>query len=103
MCVCFFQHMPYSVYQVSSLDSSIQNLSEMTQPLTAKATERESSLPVDNKNYSDSSDDTHKNLGELTFDLLLSETSLCRTTKLNLELSESRKKYEFLRRIYDPQ
>ncbi|CAH0579106.1 unnamed protein product [Chrysodeixis includens] len=47
--------------QVSSLDSSIQNLSEMTQPLTAKATERESSLPVD-KNHSDSSDDTHKNL-----------------------------------------
>lgn len=48
--------------QVSSLDSSMQNLSEMTQPLTAKATERESSLPIDNKNHSDSSDDTHKNL-----------------------------------------
>ncbi|XP_053608134.1 testis-expressed protein 2 isoform X2 [Plodia interpunctella] len=47
--------------QVSSLDSSIQNLSEMTQPLTAKATEREASLPADNKN-SESSDDTHKNL-----------------------------------------
>ncbi|XP_060802746.1 testis-expressed protein 2 isoform X2 [Amyelois transitella] len=47
--------------QVSSLGSSIQNLSEMTQPLTAKATEREASLPTDNKN-SDSSDDTHKNL-----------------------------------------
>lgn len=37
----------------------------MTQPLTAKATERESSLPVD-KNHSDSSDDTHKNLSEYT-------------------------------------
>ncbi|XP_059045363.1 testis-expressed protein 2 isoform X2 [Achroia grisella] len=48
--------------QVSSLDSSMQNLSEMTQPITAKAAERESSLPVDTKNYSDSSDDTHKNL-----------------------------------------
>ncbi|KAH9630737.1 hypothetical protein HF086_010678 [Spodoptera exigua] len=48
--------------QVSSLDSSIQNLSEMTQPLTAKAAERDPSLPVDGKNYSDSSDDTHKNL-----------------------------------------
>lgn len=36
----------------------------MTQPLTAKATERELSLPVDNKSQSDSSDDTHKNLGE---------------------------------------
>ncbi|PZC82984.1 hypothetical protein B5X24_HaOG208851 [Helicoverpa armigera] len=48
--------------QVSSLDSSIQNLSEMTQPLTAKPNERDPSLPVDNKNYSDSSDDTHKNL-----------------------------------------
>ncbi|KAJ0177113.1 hypothetical protein K1T71_007122 [Dendrolimus kikuchii] len=48
--------------QVSSLDSSIQNLSEMTQPLTAKATERELSLPMDNKSQSDSSDDTHKNL-----------------------------------------
>nr|XP_049700004.1 testis-expressed protein 2 isoform X1 [Helicoverpa armigera]XP_049700005.1 testis-expressed protein 2 isoform X1 [Helicoverpa armigera] len=47
---------------VSSLDSSIQNLSEMTQPLTAKPNERDPSLPVDNKNYSDSSDDTHKNL-----------------------------------------
>lgn len=46
--------------QVSSLDSSIQNLSEITQPLTAKPTEL--SLPVDNKNNSDSSDDTHKNL-----------------------------------------
>lgn len=48
--------------QVSSLDSSIQNLSEMTQPLTAKPNERDPCLPVDNKNYSDSSDDTHKNL-----------------------------------------
>ncbi|KAM3964562.1 testis-expressed protein 2 [Aphomia sociella] len=48
--------------QVSSLDSSIQNLSELTQPITAKATERKSSLPLDNKNNSDSSDDTHKNL-----------------------------------------
>ncbi|CAH0701302.1 unnamed protein product [Spodoptera exigua] len=48
--------------QVSSLDSSIQNLSEMTQPLTAKAAERDPSLPVDGKNYSDSSDETHKNL-----------------------------------------
>ncbi|KAJ8728044.1 hypothetical protein PYW08_016429 [Mythimna loreyi] len=48
--------------QVSSLDSSLQNLSDMTQPLTAKATERDPSVPADNKNYSDSSDDTHKNL-----------------------------------------
>ncbi|XP_072932096.1 testis-expressed protein 2-like isoform X2 [Epargyreus clarus] len=48
--------------QVSSLNSSIQNLSEMTQPLTAKATERESSLPAYQKNHSDSSNDTHKNL-----------------------------------------
>ncbi|KAJ8730201.1 hypothetical protein PYW07_017239 [Mythimna separata] len=48
--------------QVSSLDSSLQNLSDMTQPLTAKATERDPSIPPDNKNYSDSSDDTHKNL-----------------------------------------
>ncbi|XP_035432519.2 testis-expressed protein 2 isoform X2 [Spodoptera frugiperda] len=62
--------------QVSSLDSSIQNLSEMTQPLTAKATERDPSLPVDSKNHSDSSDDTHKNLAmyndsaELRRDLL---------------------------------
>lgn len=47
--------------QVSSLDSSMQNLSEVTQPLTAKATDRDSSLPVDIKNHSDSSDDTHKN------------------------------------------
>ncbi|XP_013143594.1 PREDICTED: uncharacterized protein LOC106107325 isoform X3 [Papilio polytes] len=48
--------------QVSSLDSSIQNLSEMTQPLTAKASERDLSLA--NKNISDSSDDTHKILGQ---------------------------------------
>lgn len=48
--------------QVSSLDSSIQNLSEMTQPLTAKASERDLSLA--NKNISDSSDDTHKILGK---------------------------------------
>ncbi|XP_075973368.1 testis-expressed protein 2 isoform X2 [Anticarsia gemmatalis] len=53
----------------------MQNLSEMTQPLTAKATERESSFPLDNKNYSDSSDDTHKNLvynesGEMSRDFL---------------------------------
>ncbi|CAG9786258.1 unnamed protein product [Diatraea saccharalis] len=48
--------------QVSSLDSSIQNLSEVTQPLTAKVTERELLLPADNKNYSGSSDDTHKNI-----------------------------------------
>ncbi|XP_073945152.1 uncharacterized protein isoform X2 [Choristoneura fumiferana] len=47
--------------QVSSLDSSIQNLSEMTQPITAKPTEREISLPLE-KNNSESSDDTHKNL-----------------------------------------
>ncbi|KPJ08217.1 Testis-expressed sequence 2 protein [Papilio machaon] len=44
--------------QVSSLDSSIQNLSEMTQPLTAKASERELSLA--NKNATDSSEETHK-------------------------------------------
>ncbi|XP_049868978.1 testis-expressed protein 2 isoform X2 [Pectinophora gossypiella] len=61
--------------QVSSLNSSIQNLSELTQPLTAKATERETSLPYDNKNCSDSSDDTQKNLvhsetAELTKDIL---------------------------------
>ncbi|KAG6445868.1 hypothetical protein O3G_MSEX004134 [Manduca sexta] len=48
--------------QVSSLDSSIQNLSDLTQPLTAKAAERDLNLPVD-KNCSESSDDTHKNLG----------------------------------------
>ncbi|CAH0397973.1 unnamed protein product [Chilo suppressalis] len=48
--------------QVSSLDSSIQNLSEVTQPLTAKVTERELVFPAENKNYSDSSDDTHKNI-----------------------------------------
>lgn len=42
----------------------MQNLSEVTQPLTAKATERELSLSTDNKN-SDSSDDTHKNLGKI--------------------------------------
>ncbi|KOB71170.1 Testis-expressed sequence 2 protein, partial [Operophtera brumata] len=46
---------------VSSLESSIQNLSELTQPITAKATEHDLSLPVE-KNHSDSSDDTHKNL-----------------------------------------
>lgn len=44
----------------------MQNLSEMTQPLTAKATERDSSGPVDNKN-SNSSDDTHKNFGKVYF------------------------------------
>lgn len=48
---------------MSSLDSSIQNLSELTLPITAKATERELSLPVE-KNHSDSSDDTHKNMGK---------------------------------------
>ncbi|XP_047995603.1 testis-expressed protein 2 isoform X2 [Leguminivora glycinivorella] len=47
--------------QVSSLHSSIQNLSEITQPVTAKPTDRESSLPLE-KNNSESSDDTHKNL-----------------------------------------
>ncbi|XP_068631680.1 testis-expressed protein 2 [Battus philenor] len=46
--------------QVSSLDSSIQNLSEITQPITAKGSERELSLPA--KNQVDSSDDTHKNI-----------------------------------------
>ncbi|XP_063824841.1 testis-expressed protein 2 isoform X2 [Ostrinia nubilalis] len=49
--------------QVSSLDSSIQNLSELTQPLTAKATEKEFIYPAESKNHSDSSDDTHKNIG----------------------------------------
>ncbi|XP_038212158.1 testis-expressed protein 2 isoform X2 [Zerene cesonia] len=44
--------------QVSSLDSSIQNLSEMTQPITAKVIEKE----MNTKNHSDSSDDTQKNL-----------------------------------------
>ncbi|XP_063618771.1 testis-expressed protein 2 isoform X1 [Cydia splendana] len=47
--------------QVSSLHSSIQNLSEITPPVTAKPTDRESSLPLE-KNNSESSDDTHKNL-----------------------------------------
>ncbi|CAK1547090.1 unnamed protein product [Leptosia nina] len=47
--------------QVSSLDSSIQNLSEVTQPITAKATEREN-RENNAKNHSDSSDDTQKNL-----------------------------------------
>lgn len=49
--------------QVSSLDSSIQNLSELTQPVTAKANECDPSLISDKKN-SDSSDNTHKNLGQ---------------------------------------
>ncbi|CAK1595981.1 unnamed protein product [Parnassius mnemosyne] len=47
--------------QVSSLDSSIQNLSEMTQPLTAKASQGEPSLSA-NKIQSSSSEDTHKNI-----------------------------------------
>ncbi|XP_045497711.1 testis-expressed protein 2 isoform X1 [Colias croceus] len=47
--------------QVSSLDSSIQNLSEMTQPITAKAIEKEI-RETNTKNNSDSSDDTQKNL-----------------------------------------
>ncbi|CAH2037700.1 unnamed protein product, partial [Iphiclides podalirius] len=47
--------------QVSSLDSSLQNLSEMTQPITAKASEQELSLSA-NKNQLDSNEDTHKNI-----------------------------------------
>ncbi|XP_045525738.1 testis-expressed protein 2 isoform X1 [Pieris brassicae] len=47
--------------QVSSLDSSIQNLSEMTQPITAKVIEQEN-RENNTKNHSDSSDDTQKNL-----------------------------------------
>ncbi|XP_041977923.1 testis-expressed protein 2 [Aricia agestis] len=55
--------------QVSSLDSSMQNLSEMTQPLTAKPTELELSCePSLTKNNSESSDDTHKNIGQFDID-----------------------------------
>lgn len=48
----------------------MQNLSEVTQPLTAKATEKEFVFPADSKNYSDSSDDTHKNIGHYLYYLL---------------------------------
>ena len=52
---------------MSSLDSSIQNLSDVTQPLTAKPTDLELNKEPNGKNHSDSSDDTHKNLGECSF------------------------------------
>lgn len=55
---------------MSSLDSSIQNLSDVTQPLTAKPTEFDLNKEPNNKNNSDSSDDTHKNLGECIFFLI---------------------------------
>ncbi|CAG9584467.1 unnamed protein product [Danaus chrysippus] len=49
--------------QVSSLDSSMQNLSDMTQPLTAKPIDYELIKETNlNKSHSESSDDTHKNL-----------------------------------------
>ncbi|XP_050670951.1 testis-expressed protein 2 isoform X2 [Leptidea sinapis] len=48
--------------QVSSLDSSLQNLSEVTQPVTAKVIEKEICDNGNTKNHSDSSDDTQKNL-----------------------------------------
>lgn len=51
---------------MSSLDSSMQNLSDMTQPLTAKPTDNELCKELNaTKNHSDSSEDTHKNLSEL--------------------------------------
>lgn len=46
----------------------------MTQPVTAKPTEREISLPLE-KNNSESSDDTHKNLGK------------CNTIKVSTKVS----------------
>ncbi|XP_052740221.1 testis-expressed protein 2 [Bicyclus anynana] len=55
--------------QVSSLDSSIQNLSEVTQPLTAKPTEADLSKELSFKSHTDSSDDTHKNLARSDSDL----------------------------------
>ncbi|CAH2106536.1 unnamed protein product [Euphydryas editha] len=56
--------------QVSSLDSSMQNLSDVTQPLTAKPTEYELCKEQNvTKNHSDSSDDTHKNLNHSESDL----------------------------------
>ncbi|CAH0719469.1 unnamed protein product, partial [Brenthis ino] len=55
--------------QVSSLDSSIQNLSDVTQPLTAKPTEFDLNKEPNTKNNSDSSDDTHKNLAHSESDL----------------------------------
>lgn len=63
----------------------MQNLSEMTQPLTAKATERESSLPLDNKNHSDSSEDTHKNLGKCGFYLFVYGSSSCKANTQYLQ------------------
>nr|XP_026488194.1 testis-expressed protein 2 isoform X1 [Vanessa tameamea] len=56
--------------QVSSLDSSIQNLSDVTQPLTAKPTEYELCKELNTtKTHSESSDDTHKNLAHSESDL----------------------------------
>ncbi|GBP65199.1 Testis-expressed protein 2 [Eumeta japonica] len=46
---------------VSSLDSSMQNLSELTQAVTAKANDQEANFPVE-KSLSDNSDDTHRNM-----------------------------------------
>ncbi|XP_045772138.1 testis-expressed protein 2 [Maniola jurtina] len=56
--------------QVSSLDSSIQNLSDLTQPLTAKPTDADLSKELSlNKSHSESSDDTHKNLARSESDI----------------------------------
>ncbi|XP_039754159.1 testis-expressed protein 2 [Pararge aegeria] len=56
--------------QVSSLDSSLQNLSDVTQPLTAKPTDVDASKDLSlNKSNTDSSDDTHKNLARSESDL----------------------------------
>lgn len=60
----------------------------MTQPLTAKATERDPSLPADSRNYSDSSDDTHKNLGKSLLGLLLN-ISHYRTDLCNVQRSKN--------------
>lgn len=56
---------------MSSLDSSMQNLSDVTQPLTAKPTDNELCKELNaTKNHSDSSDDTHKNLSELIYNYI---------------------------------
>lgn len=42
----------------------MQNLSELTNLVTAKATEKEVSFPLESNNNSDGSDDTHRNIGK---------------------------------------
>ncbi|XP_045448409.1 testis-expressed protein 2 [Melitaea cinxia] len=67
---CDQQSMGDTDNQVSSLDSSMQNLSDMTQPLTAKPTDNELCKELNaTKNHSDSSEDTHKNLNRSESDL----------------------------------